>query len=97
MARQSVRDFLASELREGNHLHTMMHWERAWAEKRWRQVARERWREKPNPKSDIQLLARVPSRDYFRWLQEDKDFWKDNKNLKSLRRSNDDLRACIHV
>jgi predicted HNH restriction endonuclease len=95
--RVNIRDFINSELRSGKYLNTMLNWEKHLADKRWRQVARERWGEKPNWRSEFQLLARVPSRDYFRWKSEDPDFWKDNSNLKRLRRSNDDLRACIHV
>ena len=94
---QNIRELIASELRSGRHLDTMLKWEQHLAEKRWRKLARERWGEKPNWRSEFRLLARVPQRDYFRWMQVDKDFWKDNSNLKSLRRSNDDLRACIHV
>ena len=92
-----LREFFEQELREGRLLDTYLRAEKARTEQRLRAAARVNQFRKPNPKSEFQLLASVPARDYFRWKAVDPHFWLDNANLRSLRRDNDALRTCIHV
>lgn len=42
-------------------------------------------------KSEMELQAIVPAREFFRWRKEDKHFWEDKANLKSLKRDNPDM------
>lgn len=56
-----------------------------------RRVARANQNRQQNNKSDLRLVASVPSRLYHRWKQEDEHFFSDNGNLKSLRRDNPDV------
>ena len=96
-AKLTMREFVQRELREGRLLHDYIRRERAQSVKRIRALAKQKFGLKPNPKSEYQWLASIPAREYFRWLQEDKDFWRDDSNLRSLRRDNDDLRHCIKI
>lgn len=82
-------------LREGGLFHNYLAREKHTAPKRIRALARATEGFKQDNKSDYQLLAHVPGREFMRWRQEDKDFWADEKNLKSLKRDNPELR--IHV
>jgi hypothetical protein len=43
---------------------------------------------------DWELKAAIPAREFFRWKKEDPDFWRDDSNLRSLKRDNPDL--CIY-
>ncbi len=95
--RLSVREFVERELKEGRLLQRYIEREKATSEKRIRAVAQKRFGARANSKSEHQWIASIPAREYFRWLAVDKDFWKDDANLRSLRRSNDDLRHCIKV
>jgi hypothetical protein len=79
------------ELREGGRLHEYLRIERALTERRWRRLRARMGAVKQNPQSDWKLLAAVPRRDFHRWQQTDPDFWRDNSNLRSLRRDNPDL------
>lgn len=90
-ANQSLEDWMYRELREGGRLHEYLRAERALTERRWRRVraSMEGW--KNNPRSDWKLLAAVPRRDFHRWQQTDPDFWRDDANLRSLRRDNPDV------
>jgi hypothetical protein len=36
-----------------------------------------------------QLIGVVDSRNYFRWLQEDPDFWRDGKNIDKFLKDNE--------
>lgn len=95
--RLSVREFVERELKEGRMFHRYIEREKATSDRRIRAVAAKRYGARANSKSEHQWIASIPAREYFRWLAVDKDFWKDDANLRSLRRSNDDLRHCIKV
>ncbi|HPC54348.1 MAG TPA: hypothetical protein PLV05_14820 [Verrucomicrobiota bacterium] len=100
MAEQPGFDLSAwveQELKEGRLLHEYLRREKAQTTARLRACARAFGGTRPNPKSDMKLLATVPARDYFRWLKRDPHFWEDDSNLKSLRRDNEEYRALIHV
>ena len=88
-------EFFWREMREGGRLHRYLQRERHTSVKRLRRVARHMQNFRQNNKSDLRLLAAVPAREFFRWKQEDPDFWADDKNLKSLRRDNPDV--CVYV
>lgn len=83
------------ELREGGILRRYLAREKALTDRDIRRVARREQGVKPNPKSDMELLATVPARLFHRWRQEDPDFWKDDSNLKRLKRDNPDLPVYI--
>ena len=90
-------EWLWRELREGGRLSEYLRIEKARTNERLRRVAqfqhRTGWQQ--NNRSDFQLLARVPARDYHRWQKTDPDFWRDKSNLKSYRRDNPE--ACIYL
>ena len=87
----SIPDWMHRELREGGRLHEYLRVERALAERRWRRVSSRFSGYKPNAKSEWKLLAAVPPRDFHRWQKTDPDFWRDDSNLRSLRRDNPDM------
>ena len=37
-----------------------------------------------------QLIGVVDSRNYFRWMQEDPDFWRDSKNIDKFLKDNEE-------
>lgn len=82
------REWRWRELREGGALFHYLRAKRAATGERWRGVARARAGFKQNNKSDLQLVASVPAYDFHRWRRVDKDFWKDPKNIKALKRDN---------
>ena len=91
-------DFLKwwkDELKTGGELNEYLRREKAQTAQRYRAVARKNAGFKQNHKSDIRKLADLPVRDYFRWLREDPDFFRDDKNLRSLKRDNPDV--CVYV
>ena len=94
---QSIKEFMDSELREGRLLDEYLKREKARMDARIRSTARAVHEWKPNPKSDFKLVAAVPGRLYHRWRGVDKDFWRDDSNLKRLKRDNPDLAACIKI
>lgn len=79
-------EWMDKALREGGFLERYMARERHTGQRRQRAVARKMQGFKQNMKSDFELKAAVPAREFFRWKQEDPDFWLDDKNLKSLKR-----------
>lgn len=85
------------ELREGGALQRYLARERHQTEARARRVAQRFNGRRPNPRSDMKLLATIPARDYFRWRKTDPYFWMDDANLRSLRRDNETYRELIHV
>lgn len=89
------QDWYWKELREGGILHEYLRRERAQGVRRQRAVARRMQGVKRNFKSDLNLKAAVPAREFFRWKAEDKDFWRDDKNLKSLKRDNPDMQIFV--
>lgn len=84
----SQGDWRWRELREGGCLHAYLNRMRATTKRRWEAVGRARHGFKQNPKSDFQLLASVPAYDYFRWTRQDRNFFRDPKNLRALKRDN---------
>ncbi len=88
---RTMAEWMERELREGGHLHEYLRVERAMTERRWRRVRARMQGFRHNPKSDWKLLAAVPRRDFHRWQQTDPDFWRDDGNLRSLRRDNPDM------
>jgi len=84
-------EYMWRELREGGRLYQYLRRERHQGPRRIRAVARQMHGFRQNNKSEFRLRAAVPAREYFRWLQEDPDFWADNRNLKSLKRDNPDM------
>lgn len=93
----SAAAILDRAMRTGGFYHEYLRREKALSEQRLRSVAREKSGVRPNPKSEFRLLAQVPAREFIRWKKEDKHFWMDDNNLRSLRRDNDALRHLIHV
>ncbi|MBK8001725.1 MAG: hypothetical protein IPK15_24230 [Verrucomicrobia bacterium] len=90
----AFRDWWWRELKDGGELNTYLRREKAQTAARYRAVARANHGKKPNYKSELHRRADIPLRDYFRWLAVDPDFWKDDKNLKSLKRDNPDV--CVY-
>jgi hypothetical protein len=91
-------DFLQwwkQELKTGGELNEYLRREKAQTTARYRAVARKNAGFKQNNRSEIRKVAEVPLRDYFRWLREDPDFFRDDKNLRSLKRDNPDV--CVYV
>lgn len=83
-------DWFWRELKYGGKLHAYLEREKATSARRMRAVARQCHGVKANAKSDFQLKAVVPAREFYRWKKTDPDFWRDDRNLKSLRRDNPD-------
>ena len=94
---QNAAAILERAMRTGGFYHEYLRREKALSEQRMREVARAKHGCRPNPKSDFRLVAQVPAREFIRWKKEDKHFWMDDNNLRSLRRDNDALRHLIHV
>jgi hypothetical protein len=88
---RTIAEWMERELREGGRLHEYLRVERAMTERRWRKVRARMEGFRNNPKSEWKLLAAVPRRDFHRWQQTDPDFWRDDANLRSLRRDNPDM------
>lgn len=95
MAPSEFYSWYHRELREGGALDDYLRREKAQTPQRYRQLARRMHGFQQNNRSDVQRVADIPLRDYFRWLREDPDFFADNKNLKSLKRDNQDV--CVYV
>lgn len=92
-----MKDWVVSELREGRLLNEYLRREKAQMDALLRQTARTAHTLAANPKSDFKFLGAIPARLYHRWRNQDKDFWRDDANLRSLRRDNPDLAACIKI
>jgi hypothetical protein len=84
-------EWMWSELREGGMLQRMFAQEKHTCARRWQEASRrlQAYCAKQNAQSDYELKAMVPLRDFIRWHNTDPDFWKDDKNLKRLKRDND--------
>lgn len=87
----SLPEWFDRELRSGGMLHEYLRVEKAMTERRWRRIKAHYSGHRPNARSDWKLLAAVPARDFHRWKREDPDFWRDDANLRSLRRDNPDM------
>lgn len=95
-ARQmKLREWLHKELKEGGVLHRYIERERAMTATRYRRVAQRLDGWKQNNNSELRAVAHIPAKDFFRWNATDPDFWKDNSNLRSLRRDNPDVRVYL--
>lgn len=84
-------EFMDKELREGGYLNRYLRRERHQSIQRQRAVARKMHGWKQNMKSDFELKAAIPAREFFRLKEMDPDFFLDDKNLKSLKRDNPDI------
>lgn len=84
-------EWLWREWRAGGLLRTYLERERHEGRRRVRAVARAMHGVRRNLKSDLNLRAAVPLREYLRWRATDPDFFADNANLRSLKRDNPDL------
>ena len=91
----NMREWFWKELRDGRILNKYLSRERARVDHDIRNVARKVHGTRPNSRSDMELLATIPARLFHRWRQEDPDFWKDDANLKRLKRDNPDLPVYI--
>lgn len=94
---ESIRAFMERELRQGGHLAEYLRREKFQMEEEMRRCARLVADARPNPRSDFRLVAQVPGRLYMRWRQQDKHFWKDDNNLRRLRRDEETARALIKL
>lgn len=86
---QQLQDWYWRELKGGELLEYLLR-EKHDTSQRMRAVKRQMLGFKQNRKSDFQLKAAVPAREFFRWQATDKDFWKDDNNLRSWKRDNED-------
>lgn len=86
----SFPEWFQRELREGGYLQEYLRREKAMTQRRYRCVRAMYDNYRHNGRSDWKLLAAVPARDFHRWKKEDPDFWRDDANLRSLRRDNPD-------
>lgn len=89
--RWCLREWLWKSLKEGGATFEYLRREKLRSAERQRAVARQMDGFQQNNRSDWQLRAAVPAREFFRWQATDDHFWDDNKNLKSLKRDNPDL------
>jgi hypothetical protein len=87
--------WLAREMKDGGFLQRYLEREKAQTTARIRAVAKRTEGFKQSSKTDFRVLAQVPAREYFRWRKVDPDFWKDDGNLRSLRRDNADMRIYV--
>ncbi len=82
------------EFRFGSHLKEYVDKERR---DTWRRMRRTgmRWKDRSDPKSrrfgELELEGVIDSRTYFRWLQTDPDFWRDEGNWKRFARDNPEV------
>lgn len=79
------------ELREGGFLRRYLEREKVRLKEEIGASGKRERNFEQNRKSEFRRLASIPARLFFRWLQEDRHFWEDRKNLKSLKRDNPDL------
>lgn len=90
-----IGEWFLRELRDGGELHAMLGRERERVRRQAIALKRQMrdWRQ--DPRSELQLVARIPLTSYLRWAQTDPHFWDDPANLKRLRR--DDETACVFI
>lgn len=86
-----LRDWYWREIKEGGFLHEYLADEKRRTPQMIRRVARVMDGFQQNNRSDVRRLADIPARLYHRWKAEDKDFFSDDNNLRSLKRDNPDL------
>ena len=95
----TLPDWWERELRTGGILGDYIEREKATMKRRMAATARIAYEagHKPNPKSDWKLIAEIPGRLFARLTKMDPHFFQDDKNLRNLRRDNEELRPLIHV
>jgi len=86
-----LREWFWREMKEGGQLDRYFKREKATLPQAIRTVARLMHGFQQNNKSDFQRKATLPAKLYHRWKDEDKDFFDDDNNLRSLKRDNPDL------
>ena len=86
-----MKKWAEQELKSGGFLAEYFRREKALGPVRQRAVAQRYAERQRKLKSEMELQAIVPAREFFRWRKEDKHFWEDKSNLKSLKRDNPDL------
>lgn len=93
----SFEEWYWKELREGGVLQEYLAREKdeRAVRGRYRRVAKSMAGFQQNNKSDFQMKAAIPLRDYFRWKAEDPHFFEDDKNLRSLKRDNPDVVVAV--
>lgn len=91
-------EWMWKELRGGGFLMRYIEAEKAQSAQRARRVARQMRNVSVQRQAtntwDWELKAAIPAREFFRWKAMDPDFWRDDNNLRSLKRDNPDL--CIY-
>lgn len=92
---RTIQEWAEAEMRAGGELDTYLRRERHQGVERQRAVARRMDGFRQNNQSEHQLVAAIPAREFFRWKREDPDFFCDDKNLKSLKRDNPDMRIYL--
>jgi len=90
-ARECLAAWWHRELKEGGFLDSYLKREKGQMPAMIRKVARIMAGFQPNNKSDIRRVAAIPARLFHRWKAEDKDFFSDDANLRSLKRDNPEL------
>jgi len=90
-ARLSLEAWWHRELKEGGYLDNYLKREKGEIPTMIRKVARIMQGFVPNNKCDIRRLAAIPARLFHRWKSEDRHFFSDDANLRSLKRDNPDL------
>lgn len=86
--RKSFTDWSHAARKEGGYYQRYLEQEKATSQRRLEKVARRFRGHRQNNRSDLQRLAVVPAREYFRWQQHDSTFWDDPKNIKDFVRDN---------
>lgn len=86
-----LEEWFWRELREGGVLQRYLAKEVYQHKDRVRAIGKQYQDFKQNGKSDLELMAAVPARDYHRWRAVDQHFWSDRGNLRSLKRDNPEM------
>lgn len=86
-----MKAWAEQELKSGGYLAEYFAKEKATGGERNRAVRQQFAGRQRHFKGDAELKAIVPAREFFRWRQQDKHFWEDDSNLRSLKRDNPDM------
>lgn len=89
-----IGDWFLRELREGGQLYEHLALEKERVRRQAIALKRSMRDWKQDPRSELQLVARIPVAAYLRWAQVDPHFWDDLSNLKRLKR--DDETAVVY-
>lgn len=85
-----LQDWFHRELKEGNSMHEYLRVVRAQSDQRFRALAKARHGWQQDNKSGMRLIAQIPLQDYANHKYSDPHFFRDNGNLKSLKRDTPD-------